>query len=74
MACFMIGLVYMIAMPIMYEISYNASWWESAPSESLVLRDNLYSLFTLLPLILLSIVILWAYMASSKRTVYDEYA
>ncbi|SVC86906.1 uncharacterized protein METZ01_LOCUS339760 [marine metagenome] len=73
-AIFSIGLGFMIGMPIMYELAYNASWWDNANSQSLVLRDNLYSIFMLMPLILISVVVLWAYMAATRKTVYDEYA
>lgn len=69
---FAIGIVFMLFMPIVYELAYNNTMWNTMPSEVLANRDNLYSIFLLLPLIGVGGVVLWSYMASTRKS-QDEF-
>jgi len=62
----------MLFMPIVYELAYNNSMWSSMPTEVLANRDNLYSIFLLVPLIGVGGVVLWSYMASTRKS-QDEF-
>jgi len=72
LSLFAIGIVFMLFMPIVYELAYNNSMWSSMPTEVLANRDNLYSIFLLVPLIGVGGVVLWSYMASTRKS-QDEF-
>jgi hypothetical protein len=72
LSLFAIGIVFMLFMPIVYEIAYNNSMWSTMPTEVLANRDNLYSIFLLVPLIGVGGVVLWSYMASTRKS-QDEF-
>jgi len=72
LSLFAIGIVFMLFMPIVYELAYNNSMWSTMPSEVLANRDNLYSIFLLVPLIGVGGVVLWSYMASTRKS-QDEF-
>ncbi len=69
---FAIGIVVMLFMPIVYELAYNVPTWDNMPTEVLANRDNLYSIFLMVPLFAIGGVVLWAYMASTRKT-QDDY-
>lgn len=62
----------MLFMPIVYELAYNVPTWDSMPTEVLANRDNLYSIFLMVPLFAIGGVVLWAYMASTRKS-QDDY-
>jgi hypothetical protein len=72
LSLFAIGIVFMLFMPIVYELAYNNSMWSTMPTEVLANRDNLYSIFLLVPLIGVGGVVLWSYMASTRKS-QDEF-
>jgi len=62
----------MLFMPIVYELAYNVDSWDNMPTELLANRDNLYQIFLLVPLFAIGGVVLWAYMASTRKS-QDEF-
>ena len=72
LSLFAIVIVMMLFMPIVYELAYNNDAWDDMPTELIANRDNLYSVFLLIPLIGIGGVVLWAYMASTRRST-EEY-
>lgn len=67
LSLFAIGIVMMLFMPIIYELAYKMDIWDSMPAHLLASRDNLYSIFLLVPLIGIGAVVLWAYMAATRK-------
>ncbi len=72
LAIFVTGFASMVFMPLMYELSFQNDYWDTAPTNQLVIRDNIYNIFLLLPAFLIGSVILWAYINSTRKTV-DEF-
>jgi len=69
---FAVGIVMMLFMPIVYELAYNIDAWNGMPTELLANRDNLYSIFLMIPLFAIGGIVLWAYMASTRKS-QDEF-
>jgi len=67
LSLFAIGIVMMLFMPILYELAYNSDLWDTMPANILSSRDNLYSIFLLVPLIGIGATVLWAYMAATRK-------
>jgi len=72
LAVFVTGFASMVFMPMMYELAYQNDYWVSAPDDQLVIRDNIYNIFLLLPAFLIGAIILWAYLAATRKTA-DEF-
>ena len=68
---FAVGIVVMLFFPIIYELAYNVPNWDNMPDKVLANRDNLYSIFLLVPLIAIGGIVLWAYMASTRKSQDD---
>jgi len=69
---FAVGLMSLMFMPTMYDLSYNHIYWDTAPIDQLIIRDNIYNMFLIIPAFLIGAIILWAYSASTRRgDVYD---
>jgi len=64
---FATGLLSLIFMPVMYNLAYISPYWLTAPEEQLVIRDNIYNIFLILPIATIGAIILWMYMASARR-------
>ncbi len=64
---FATGLMSLLFMPVMYDLSYAHGYWDSAPVEQLIIRDNLYGMFLIMPAFLIGAIILWAYSASTRQ-------
>ena len=62
----------MVLMPMLYELSFENDYWNTAPTSQLVIRDNIYNIFLLLPAFLIGSVILWAYLSATRKTA-DEF-
>jgi Na+/phosphate symporter len=71
-AIFAVGIVVMLFFPIIYELAYNVPTWDNMPDKVLANRDNLYSIFLMIPLFAIGGILLWAYMASTRKT-QDDY-
>jgi len=72
LAIFLTGFASMVFMPMMYTLAFENDYWDSAPSEQLVIRDNIYNIFLLLPAFLIGSIILWAYLNATRKTA-DEF-
>lgn len=71
-AIFATGLMSLLFMPVMYNLAYTNAYWDTAPVDQLILRDNLYNMFLLLPIMTIGAIILWMYLASGRRS-EDDY-
>ena len=65
---FAVGLMSLLFMPLMYDLAYTHQYWDTAPTDQLIIRDNLYSIFLILPAFLIGAIILWAYKAVTRQT------
>ena len=65
---FAVGMMSLLFMPMMYDLSYEQDYWDTAPTEQLIIRDNLYNIFLILPAFLIGAIILWAYKAVTRNT------
>ena len=72
LSLFAVGIVMMIFMPIVYTLAYDSDLWSQMPIELIANRDNLYSIFLLVPLIAIGSIVLWSYMASTRKS-QDEF-
>ena len=72
LSLFAVGIVMMIFMPIVYTLAYDSELWSDMPIELIANRDNLYSIFLLVPLIAIGSIVLWSYMASTRKS-QDEF-
>ena len=68
---FAVGIVVMLFFPIIYELAYNVPTWDNMPDKVLANRDNLYSVFLLVPLIAIGGIVLWAYLSSTRKDTED---
>jgi|TARA_B110000495_G_C22948296_1_gene555253 cytochrome bd-type quinol oxidase subunit 2 len=64
---FAIGIAMVAFMPAVYDLYYNQDLWQSAPSEALAVRDNVYATFLALPLMMIGAVFLWSYMSATRK-------
>lgn len=62
-----IGMAIYVTTPIMYTLKEDTALWNNTPAEGLAIRDNVYSVFVVLPFPLLGLVFLWGYMRSTRR-------
>jgi hypothetical protein len=69
---FAVGIVMMLFMPIVYELGYNIDAWDDVSTELKAARDNMYSMFLLIPVFAIGGILLWAYMASTRKS-QDEF-
>lgn len=65
---FAVGMMSLLFMPMMYDLAYDQPYWDEAPLEQLIIRDNLYNIFLILPAFLIGAIILWAYKAVTRQT------
>jgi len=72
-AVFALGIVFIIFMPIIYTLAFETEVWDTMPTEVLANRDNLYSVFLLIPVFGIGGIVLWAYMASTRNQ-QNEYS
>ncbi len=72
-AFFALGIVFIIFMPIIYTLAFDTDIWDTMPTEVLANRDNLYSVFLLIPIFGIGGIVLWAYMASTRNQ-QNEYS
>lgn len=70
-AIFATGMLSLLFMPVMYNLAYESPYWDTAPAEQLVIRDNLYNIFLLLPVMTIGAIILWMYLSSGRRSSED---
>tara|TARA_B110000467_G_scaffold8234_1_gene7260 strand:- start:1053 stop:1301 length:249 start_codon:yes stop_codon:yes gene_type:complete len=68
---FAVGIVVMLFFPIIYELAYNVPTWDNMPDKVLANRDNLYSVFLLVPLIAIGGIVLWAYLSATRKDTED---
>ena len=73
LALFGIGILMLLFMPIIYTLAYDSGLWGEMPVNILAARDNLYGVLLLVPLIGIGCVVLWAYMAATRKDT-EEYA
>tara|TARA_B110000467_G_C18184787_1_gene402625 strand:- start:474 stop:647 length:174 start_codon:yes stop_codon:yes gene_type:complete len=57
---------------MLYEIAFEWNFWVGATPEQLVIRDNLYGVFIILPALWIGIILFWMYSAASRKDV-DSY-
>jgi len=65
-------IVYFVSMPMLYEIAFEWTFWLAATPEQLVIRDNLYGVFIILPALWIGVILFWMYSAASRKDV-DAY-
>ena len=71
-AFFALGIVFIMFMPIVYTLALDQTIWDDMPLDVLANRDNLYSVFLLIPIFGIAGIVLWMYMASTRRQ-QDEF-
>ena len=64
---FAVGIAMIAFMPAIYDLYYNQSLWDTAPSEAIAVRDNIYATFLSLPVFMIGAIFLWSYLATSKK-------
>lgn len=64
---FAVGMLSIMFMPTMYDLAYTQAYWNTAPTDQLIIRDNIYSIFITLPAFLIGAIILWAYKAVTRQ-------
>ena len=64
---FAIGIAMVAFMPAVYDLYYNQDLWQTAQSEALAVRDNVYATFLALPLMMIGAVFLWSYMSATRK-------
>tara|TARA_Y100001936_G_scaffold225688_1_gene244385 strand:+ start:567 stop:818 length:252 start_codon:yes stop_codon:yes gene_type:complete len=72
-AFFALGIVFIIFMPIIYTLAFDTEIWDGMPTDVLANRDNLYSVFLLIPIFGIGGIVLWAYMAATRNQ-QNEYS
>jgi len=70
-AIFATGMMSLLFMPVMYNLAYTTPYWDTAPIEQLAIRDNLYNIFLILPIMTIGAIILWMYMNSHRSSSED---
>ena len=70
---FALGIIFIIFMPIIYTLAFDTDIWSTMPTDVLANRDNLYSVFLLIPIFGVEAVVLRAYMASTRNQ-QNEYS
>ena len=68
---FAVGIVVMLFFPIIYELAYNVPTWDNMPDKVLANRDNLYSIFLMIPLFAVGGILLWAYLGATRKDTED---
>ena len=64
---FAVGIVMMLFMPIVYKLGYDIDSWQNVSTDLLAARDNLYSTFLLIPIFAIGGILLWAYLAATRK-------
>lgn len=72
-AMFFSTIAYYVSMPMLFAVAYEWAFWVSATPQQIVIRDNLYGVFLILPALWIGVIIFWMYSAVSRRTT-DAYA
>lgn len=70
-AIFATGMMSLLFMPVMYNLAYTTPYWATAPIEQLAIRDNLYNIFLILPIMTIGAIILWMYMNAHRSSSED---
>lgn len=72
-AIFGIGAVMFTMMPTIYQVAYNLDIWNNMPTDLLMIRDNLYSVFLAMGIISLGVAILWMFSAATRKEDVSAY-
>jgi len=64
---FAIAVVSVAFMPAVWDLYYRDELWENVPNQGLAIRDNIYTIFQVLPLFMSGAVLLWMYLNASKK-------
>ena len=71
-AMFFSTIAYYVSMPMLFTVAYTWAFWGESTPQQLVIRDNLYGVFLILPALWIGIIIFWMFTAVSRRTT-DQY-
>lgn len=71
-AMFFSTIAYFVSMPMLYELAYQWAFWSQATPEQIVIRDNLYGVFLILPALWIGVILFWMYSAVGRKDV-DAY-
>ena len=71
-AMFFSTIAYYVSMPMLFTVAYTWAFCGEATPQQLVIRDNLYGVFLILPALWIGIIIFWMFTAVSRRTT-DQY-
>ena len=66
-------IAYYVSMPMLFAVAYEWAFWGDATPQQIVIRDNLYGVFLILPALWIGIIIFWMFSAVSRKT-SDAYA
>ena len=66
-AIFAIGMCIYAFMPAVTNLYYFQDIWDTAPSEMLRTRDNIYTLLQSLPLLAVGVVFIWSYVSIQRK-------
>lgn len=73
LSVFAVGIAEIVFMPVMHQLAYEQAVWNSTQTDpkALVDRDTIYNAALALPLFLIGAIILWAYLAVTRRDAVD---
>lgn len=66
------GFLAIIGLPLVYYAGYRVDIWDDLPAQALVVRDNMYNTYSIMPIALAFIMIIWGVWAVTRRG-YNEY-
>lgn len=64
---FAIAIALVAFMPAVWDIYYQQDLWVNVSEQGLSIRDNIYTIFQILPMFMIGAVLLWMYLNSGKK-------
>lgn len=73
LSVFAVGMAEIVFMPVMHQLAYEQDVWNSSKTDpkALVDRDTIYNAALALPIFMIGAIVLWAYLAVSRRDQTD---
>lgn len=64
---FAISIALVSFMPAVWDLYYQEDLWVNVSDQGIIIRDNIYTIFQILPLFMIGSVLLWMYLNSGKK-------
>jgi len=67
---FAVGIAVLVFQPALFDLSYETNFWKDPSNVDVrlnIMRDTLYSGTIAIPIFMIGIVALWAYLAVNRR-------